>query len=339
MKTITRLILLLLTISSCTVYKEFPIDIYRPGAAAIPKNTQNIALIYRNFKYSNDTLQHYYKSDNQLKKAKSDPKNMDSLLVASCLNELASNLKNTNPEAQIHVFPTVFKVHKGAKIPALDFDVVNRIGNDVKADIIISLETYSYFYSEYSAEPGEPKPREVITANVWAVYDRAKQKITDRKTIIDTIFWNALDDAGKVQKNLKLPNRLAALKIASELAGGNYAKRFVPSWQKTIRIYAVPPPPDFESAEKFVQKNDWDSAIAIWKKYADLKKGKIAVSACYNLAFGYEMKDDIDAAIQWLNAAKHAATEYRSHDEMKRIDQYMLVLVQRKKDIERLNSE
>jgi hypothetical protein len=77
----------------------------------------------------------------------------------------------------------------------------------------------------------------------------------------------------------------------------------------------------------------------LWKRYADSKKGKIAISACYNLAFGYELKDDIDTAIQWLNAANQVATEYRSHDDLKRIDMYLTILQQRKRDIERLNNE
>jgi len=83
----------LIALSSCTVYKEYPIDIYKPGPAAIPVDAKNIALVYRNFKFTNDTLQHYYKLDNALKKTKGDPENLDSLLAIYCLNELANKLK------------------------------------------------------------------------------------------------------------------------------------------------------------------------------------------------------------------------------------------------------
>ena len=41
-------LMLSLTFASCTVYKEYPIDIYKPGEIAIPPNVENIALIARN---------------------------------------------------------------------------------------------------------------------------------------------------------------------------------------------------------------------------------------------------------------------------------------------------
>ena len=90
-------------------------------------------------------------------------------------------------------------------------------------------------------------------------------------------------------------------------------------------------------AEKYIQKGDWDNAILLWKRYADDKNGKLAIHARYNLAFGYEMKDDIDTAIQWISAAKQSAESYHSRSDLKLIEQYNTVLIQRKKDVERLN--
>ncbi|HSO86282.1 MAG TPA: DUF6340 family protein [Draconibacterium sp.] len=328
---------LALAITSCTVYKEYPIDVYKPGQIAIPPNVENIALVYRNFKYKNDTLQHFYKDDNQLKRAKSDPKNLDSILVGYCLNQLATNLKTNSNFNRIHIFPEIFKPHTGTKLPSIDFELINKLTTETETDLVISLETFSYFYSEYSANAGEQKPREVITANVWAVYDPVAKKILERKTLIDTIFWNAYDEQGNYQKNSKLPPRLTALKIASQMAGENYSKRFFASWETVKRMYSIPPLPDFEAAEKYLIKGDWDNAIMLWKRYATDKNGKMAINARYNLALAYEMKDDLDTATQWLTAAQQIASDYRSKEDMKRIAAYQKVLAQRKKEVERLN--
>jgi len=329
---------LILTITSCTVYKEYPIDVYKPGAIAVPSNVKNIALISRNFKYQNDTLQHYYKDDNMLRKAKGDPENLDSVLVNYCLNELASNLKSKNIYNRIHIFPEVFKPHSDSNLPLIDFEVINKLTSATETDLVISLETFSYFYSEFSADAGVPKSREMITANIWAVYDPAVKKIIERKTMIDTIYWNAYDENGNYQKNSKLPPRLSALKIASQMAGENYSKRFFASWQSVKRMYSIPPLPDFEAAEKFLVKGDWDNAIMLWKRYAADKNGKMAINARYNLALAYEMKDDLDTAIQWLNAARQIAADYKSKDDLKMISAYQKVLQQRKQEIIRLNS-
>ncbi len=331
------LFFVILSVSSCTIYKEYPIDIYKPGEIAIPSTAKNVAIVYRNFKFKNDTLQDYYKDGNRLIKVRNDPDNLDSIMVSYCVQELAQNLKEKNLFDRINIYPELFKEHTGDKLPALNYDIIDKITSDSKTDILISLETFSYFYSEYTQDYNVPKSREVITAAVWAVYNPTIQKVIDRKTMIDTVFWNAYDANGNYDRNSKLPPRLTALGIASQIAGENYSKRFFASWVKANRMYSIPPLPDFEAADEFIQKNDWDNAIMLWKRYADDKNGRMAINACYNLALGYEMKDDLESSVQWLNAALKIATDYRSKEDIQRILQYKKVLGQRIEDVKKLD--
>lgn len=329
---------ILLILSSCTVYKEYAIDVYKPGEIAIPPSAKNIALVYRNFKYPSDTLQHYFKHDYRLKRTQKDPKNTDSVLVNICIKELAKNLKTQNTFNNIHIFPELFAPHSANKLPTLNFDLVNTLTTKTKTDLLISLETFSYFFSEYSStEQLSTKSSDVITAAVWAVYNPYNQKLLERKTMIDTIFWNGYDDAGNYKKNSKLPPRLTALKIAAQMAGENYSKRFFASWQSVKRIYSVPPLPDFSAADQYVQKGEWDNAIMLWKRYAADENGRMAINARYNLALGYEMKDDIDTAQKWLVAAHQIASDYKSKENLKMIIQYQQILKNRKQEIEQLN--
>jgi len=328
-----------LIITSCTVYKEYPIDIYKPGEAFLPPNAENIALVYRNFKYDTDTLQHYFKSDKGLRKIKNDPKNLDSLLATACLNELALNLKKGNENRKISVYTNIFKPHSAAKIPAINTAVLNDLAAKTNSGFVILLETHSWFYAEYPSEQGGQNPREVLTADVWSAYNPATGKFTDRKNMIDTVFWNSYDDAGNYNAKSKLPPRITALKIASQMAGENYAKRYLASWVNVKRSYSVPPLPDFEAADKYIANGEWDNAIELWKKYAADKNGKMAINARYNLALGYEMKDDIDAALQWISASQKIATDYHSSKELKLIEQYKNILVKRKKEIDLLNQQ
>lgn len=326
----------LFAVSSCTVYKEYPIDVFKPGEISVPPTVENVALAYRNFKYAGDTLQHFYKDNHQLRRAKNDPKNLDSLLASYCLRELASNLKSKNIYDQIHIFPEIYEPHHGSKLPTLDFGLVGKLTEASNTDLLVSLETFSYFYSQYDADYNVPKSREVITAAVWAVYDPLAEKIVERKTMIDTVFWNSYDEKGNYIKNGKLPPRTEALRIAAQLAGENYSKRFFASWVKVNRMYSVPPLPDFEAAEKYLLKNDWDNAILLWKRYAADKHGKMAINARYNIALGYEMKDDLESAWKWLASAQTLASNYRNKEELKRITVYQKILAKRFSDIEKL---
>ena len=331
------MLLLAFLFGACTVYKEYPIEIYQPGIIPVPPNAENVAIVYRNFKYENDTLQHYYQDDFRLKKARKDPENLDSILVNICIQELAKNLKDKNTFNEIHIFPELFKTHYGEKLPTLNQDIVNKITETTHSDLLISLETYSYFYSEYSSTAELPtKSNEVITAAVWAVYNPVSDKLIEHKTMIDTIFWNGYDERGNSVRNAKLPPRLTALKIASQMAGENYAKRFFASWQNANRMYSVPPLPDFAAADEYVQKREWDNAILLWRRYADDSNGKMAINARYNLAFAYEMKDELDTAQKWLVAAQQIAQDYKSKEDLKMILQYRRVLQKRMQDIARL---
>ncbi len=339
-RSILILWLILVTISGCTVYREYPIDVYKPGEISVSPELVNAAVVYRNFKYSVDTLQNYYKDDYRLKKIRTSTEETDSIQVVTCLNELARNLKEKNSFNRVEILPyNVFKRHTGDKLPPLNFDIIKKLSETTQSDILISLETYSSFYSEYSANYDVAESNEVITAVVWAVYDAVNEKLIERKAMIDTIFWNGYDENGNYHKDYRFPPREDAIKIAARMAGENYAKRFYASWQTVNRMYSVPPLPDFSEAAHWVEEGKWDNAIKLWEKYAADKNGKLAINARYNLALGYEMKDDLETASKWAVAALNLAMTYRSKEDLKMIMLYQKILEQRKKDLKRLTQD
>lgn len=332
------LIFLLAGLASCTVYKEYPIDVYKPGEVAVPPSANNVALFYRNFKYPADTMQHYYKNDYRLVKAKNDPEDLDSIMVFTCLNELASEYKTSNTFSEVRIFPySSFDRHTAEKLPELPPELIRRLASSSGSDVLISLETFSYFFSTYPGDNSTPKSNEVITAAVWGIYDAEMKKLMERKTIIDTVFWNGYDSQGNYQKGYRPPPRLKALEIASRLVGENYAKRFRASWKTVNRMYSVPPLPDFSDAAYYFEEGKWDQAIALWKKYVGENNGKLAINARYNLALAYEMKDKIAMADKWLTAARDLATSYRSKEDLRMIISYQKALDVRKKQIQQLN--
>jgi tetratricopeptide (TPR) repeat protein len=328
---------ILLLLASCTVYKEYPIEIYKPGEANIPPSAKNAAIVYRNFKYRGDTLQNYYKNDFLLVKAKNDPKNLDSLLVTACINELATDLKSNNAFEEVYIFPTnIFERHTGEHLSELPTELIANVAQASDVELIIVLETFSSFFSTYPQTFDTPTTNEVITVAVWGIYDLVKKVNVERKTMIDTVFWNGYDDKGNYRKGYTPPPRLTALEMASALAGENYAKRFYATWQTVNRMYSVPPLPDFSDAAFYFEEGKWDQAIALWQKYADDSNGKMAINARYNLALAYELKDDLETAQKWLTAAHHLASTYKSRDDIKMILTYQKILDSRRMELLKL---
>jgi hypothetical protein len=323
---------------SCTVFKEYPIEVYKPGEAVVPHSAKKAALVYRNFKYPADTLRHYYKDDFVLIKAKNDPSGLDSLLVTVCLNELAANLKNNNAFDELHLFPYhTFEKHSGEHLNEFSKELIEQVASTSGADLLISLDTWSYFFSTYPQTFDTPETNEVITVAVWSIYDASKTVLIERKTMIDTVFWNGYDEEGNYRKDYRPPPRLTSLELASALAGENYAKRFYATWQTVNRMYSVPPLPDFSEAAYFFEEGKLDRAISLWQKYAGNRNGKMAINARYNLALAFELKDDLDAARMWLSAALELASKYRSKEDIKIILAYQKILDRRRKEILKLN--
>jgi hypothetical protein len=331
-------IVLVILLASCTVYKEYPIEVYNPGDANVPPSAKNAAIVYRNFKYQEDTLQHYYKNDFLLVKAKNDPENLDSLLATACLNELATDLKSNNAFEEVYIFPThIFERHTSEHLSELPSNLIENVIQASDADLLIVLETFSFFFSTYPQTFDTPTTNEVITVAVWGIYDPVKKVNIERKTMIDTVFWNGYDDEGNYRKGYTPPPRLTALEMASALAGENYAKRFYGTWQTVNRMYSVPPLPDFSDAAFYFEEGKWDRAIALWQKYADDSNGKMAINARYNLALAYELKDDLNTAQKWLTAAFALASKYKSRTELNTIRTYQKILDSRRKELLKLN--
>lgn len=335
-------LLLLMLFSSCTIYREYRIEVYKPGELVIPAMKENAAVVYRNFKYPGDTLQNFYRKENKLVKA-NDEDNLDSMLVNACLNELALNLKNKNVYREVPVFPyQTFERHSQENLTDLPGDVISQLTKDANADLLISLETFSLFFSTYPEAFNTPLTNEVVTVAVWGIYNPENGSRMERKTMIDTIYWNGYDAEGNLQQNYRPPPRRKALELAAAMAGESFAKRFYPTWQTEKRMYSVPPLPDFSEAAFFLEEGKWDEAIALWKNYTDDRNGKMAIDARYNLALAYEMKEDLKTAQKWLSEAHKLAKTYRSKNNLQMIQLYQKALDKRQHEIlilEQINHE
>jgi len=332
-------IIFLFLSAACTVYKEYPIEVYKPEEIAVPDDAKSAAIVFRNFRYSSDTLQHFFKTDGQLIKAKNDPSNTDSLQAITCLNELAVHLKNNNVFDEVAVLPfDAFEKHSGDQLAPLPSALVKQLSSDAVADFMISLETYSSFYSGWTRTADAPPASEVVTVAVWGIYDGETGTPAGNRTMIDTVYWNGYDDEGNLLQNYRLPPRLDALVMASALAGESFAEKFYPGWQTVNRMYSVPPLPDFSEAAVLFEEGKWDEAIMIWTRYADNRNGRMAINARYNLALACEMKDDLDSANKWLSSAMELAISYRSKQDQNIIRTYQNILANRKKDIRKINN-
>lgn len=224
--------LLVATLGSCTLYRNVPIEVLQPKVISIPENT-NLALLYRNFKYENDTLRNYFRDDYVIKKDKRNTNlNIDSIVTLNTLNTLAFRLENDHVGNNIQIFPlnTLPRI-TAEKLAPLPREVIQNLGLTSESQKIIVLETLSYMYSHYSSQTNAGESAEVIMAGIWAVYDALTGAVVKHESLVDTLYWNRTNEDGQ---RILIPPRFTALELAAEVYAGNFAKKFTTSDRKSV---------------------------------------------------------------------------------------------------------
>jgi hypothetical protein len=333
-------ILLILVLSSCTVYRQIPIEVLHTEEIKLPVVKPKIAFVYRNFKFLNDTMQLYYLEDEVLRSdRKYREKQIDSLAVESCLEGASAGLKENGICDNPVLYPwDIFPRITGDKIYTLPADLVKKLALPVKADYLVSLETLSYFFSRYNQNEEKKAFQQVRMVAMWNLYNVATGNIQDHKNMVDTLFWDS-NSQNSGNKQTILPPRVQAIQLAAQVFGENYAKRFYPEWMTVERMIVVPPLEDFRIAGEFAGNQEWEKAAGIWKKYADVRFGRLAIPACYNLALSNEIGDDLSGALKWINAALDVARSYKKSEELKLVLQYQVILKQRVQEIQKSKSK
>lgn len=326
-----------LMLSSCVTLNKFPIEVFQPAKIELPVGIKNITLVNRNLKYSNDTLQKYYAKDYKLFKDISKV-NIDSLCIQTCLDSLSSNMMTPKRFNKISILPvSSLPVHHVKSITPPSKGLIQKISSENNADAVIFLDMYSSFYSIYPYSESNRSIAKVITASMWTIYDAANAHIINHMSVVDTLYWDGLDEQQNYNAS-KIPNKKAASQIAAGLTGVKYSKNIVPNWVKVYRTTLSCNQIDFKTAAELVKKNKWEVASELWKKYIESTNKRYQIQAMYNLAVASEMNGDIDGAITMISNASKISSSSFYNTENKLIRNYSAVLTKRKTELSKINS-
>jgi tetratricopeptide (TPR) repeat protein len=329
-------LLMLVTLGSCTIYRNVPIEVLQPKEISIPESS-NLAILYRNFKYENDTLQNYFRDDYEIKKdIRNANLNIDSIVTLNTFQSLAFSLGDDHVGNNIQILPlNTLPRLTAEKLAPLPREVIQNLGSSSGSQKIIVLETLSYMYSHYSPQTHAGESAEVIMAGIWAVYDVLTGEVVKHESLVDTLYWNRTNEDGQ---RILIPPRITALELAAEVYAGNFAKKFTTSWETVQRLIIIPPVQEFTMAAEYASENKWEEALELWQRYSSERYGRLSASARFNVALAYEMLDDIDSALEWIDKALVQTRVYRNKEELKLVQNYQRILNQRKKEIDHLQN-
>ena len=326
----------LLILSSCVSYEKFSIEVFKPSEVRLTPDVEKVEIISRNLKYVHDTLQNYQVKNRQLIKDKVHF-NTDSLAIMTCMDSLSGKLLAQNQFSSVGILPiNTFAVSRVKEIRPAKSEFYKVVSEKTGADILILLDMFSCFYSQKNDD--SDLSANVVTSNIWSVYSTREQKIIDRFTQVDTLYWDETDENGKYKK-LRIPDKKSAISLAAGVIGENYAKHILPAWAKVDRTIMQSTDSEFQKATKLAQNNKWEEAVPIWQVYSESKSKRNRVIAWYNLALASEMNGDVDRAIELTDQAAKASSGPFLSSENEAVRKYSAVLYQRKNEINKLNQQ
>jgi len=176
------------------------------------------------------------------------------------------------------------------------------------------------------------------------VYMPTQEGLIPTVQYIDSLYWEGFDISsdGMAYAEFVIPHAENALKELAIYAADKMTYVLTPHWITQERWYYTLGSSTMREAEAFAKQAKWEEAIAKWNDfYLSTKKTIDKAKAASNIAFGYEMLDDIESAHEWALMAEKlfdASTTVNSL-ERKRISIYKNELERRLDVSNKLNMQ
>ena len=165
----------------------------------------------------------------------------------------------------------------------------------------------------------------------WKLYHPGKQKIVNQSQYDEEFVWESV---GATERDAihRLIGLNRAFRLSAYWAGYDMGQIMFPFWEEQTRTYYARGSRNFREARDYVEQNQWQKAIDLWKKSFTRPNKELARRAAYNIGFALEMMGKIDQAIRWINRAQ----EIQYH---KKAAEYLEILRERQEKLQQLDRQ
>ncbi len=316
-------------------------QILKPATLSIPKDIKQVGIVNRSLPAKGQGFNNFLEGFVTGESVGADREGSQ-----ESMRGLAAGL-NANPRFTAVLIEGVDLRGTGTAVwpEFLDWGEVNNLCERFRVDAIVALETFD---SDISLREGSREVERTINKKKvmvteyygdlrlvvrsgWTIYNPDDQRIVDRNAFTDEMEWN---ETGDSPKNVisKFPSKRRAINESGNYSGRQYAMRISPTWMTESRSYFRKANDEFKEASKYVKQDNWNEAIAIWKRYTTNADPVIAGRANYNMALASEVEGNLSLALEWAN---RAWKEF----EVKKARNYIQLLESRMRQQEMLNKQ
>lgn len=293
-----------LLLYSCAGIKYLTVETREPAQVALPSNVFSLTIV-NNVVQQPDDIGHETqligRSSQERAKASSDS-------IAIYYTEALAQFLNEEDYFQNVLFypePLRNDADFFQELP-LTPEKMNAIRKETGADAVISLDKLiiqtekkdqfrqqGYTYSEMTGRIN----------SVLRVYLPTMEGKIPTVQYTDSIRWEGLDIQNiPAYIDITLPTREEVMKQLAVRAAEKMTYVFAPHWEKQNRWYYTLPHTLMREGESFAKSANWVAAIEKWETFYNSRSNKSEkAKAANNIAFAWEMLDDMKQALEWAN--------------------------------------
>lgn len=305
------LISVLLLLGSCQSVEQLSIDYMLPAEVSFPATLKRVAVV-NNMPNTPDNRLIFQEKDAE----KSENEVMRQTRyyngdAATATEALAEALAEANYFDEVVICDSALRSRDiNPRESTLMKEEVNELTQGLEVDFLIALENIQLravrkvsYMPAWGAYLGTVDVKAYPTVKVY-LPNRKGPMVTISSN--DSIFWEEAGN-GDASVRARLVSEEEMLKQASAFAGTVPVKHLLPYWQTGSRYLFSGGSVNMRDGAVYAKEGNWSKAVELWKQTYETKKGKQQVYAAYNAALGYEMQDDMEAALEWALKAQAAA--------------------------------
>lgn len=278
-------------LSGCSTIGFVAFERLQPGDVSFPETVRQVGIINRIPLLTEQEREAEYASNSLSGDGK------------TACETLAQGIAETGYFDQVIICDSaLWKKSEGAD-RSLPATVTDSLLQSLGVDMLFSFEELNIRLKEnfmFVPEAGVTVPAidGIVTLTVKVYVPNRRQPLLGVSKA-DTLCWELTPELEYEQ----------IIKEASEYAATLPIRHLLPHWSQQERCYYDGGNAEMRDAGIYIREQNWDAAAHLWQKVYDSKKGKARMRAAFNLALYYEMQEDFDKAITYLNEADRAAEE------------------------------
>ncbi len=146
--------------------------------------------------------------------------------------------------------------------------------------------------------PARELTLETLIENGWRIYDPFERQVLDEIEVNEQVVTQAKGEDA-LEALQAMDGRADSLLTKSRGSGSAFGSRLKPTSKAALREVYIKGSPLLTQAKIAVEDEDWLEAARLWQLDLGHDKSAIRAMACHNMAVLYELKGDLEKAMEW----------------------------------------